>query len=337
MIVFLYGRDSYRLKQNLEKIVEEYKKKYSGLAFSILNLSEAGEFAKLENAVKTVSFFDEKRLIVLKNSFSEADKVSGLIKTWDLINDKQRILVFAENTDDIQLANQNKELLALLMAQPNVSRCLELLEGKQLENWTVKEFKLMGVEADPAAIKKLISFTGSDTWRLSQEIIKLANYRGAPRNGGECGSSSTSLERPKQMPDKIMADDVDLLVNPKEDLNIFHVVDAVAGRNQLKAAILLHGNLMAGEDPYYIFSMVTYQFRNLLRIKSLIKNAVPYIGIVKKTGLNPFIVKKTYEQCRKYDLDELRRLFASLAQIDIEAKSGLIDMENGLYRFVFSL
>ncbi len=82
--------------------------------------------------------------------------------------------------------------------------------------------------------------------------------------------------------------------------------------------------------------MVAYQFRNLLRIKSLIKNAVPYADIVKKTGLNPFVVKKTFDQCRKYDLDELKQLFASLARIDIEAKSGLVDMEDGLYRFLFS-
>ncbi|MDO8657300.1 MAG: hypothetical protein Q7K55_01070, partial [Candidatus Levybacteria bacterium] len=135
----------------------------------------------------------------------------------------------------------------------------------------------------------------------------------------------------------ITAEDIDLLVCPKEDFNIFQIVDAVADKNKSKASALIHKSLAAGEDPYYVFSMIIYQFRNLLRVKSLIKNAVPYVGIVKKTGLNPFVVKKTFDQCRGYDFDELRRLFASLAQIDVEAKSGLIDIENGLYRFVFSL
>ncbi|MBI2063747.1 MAG: DNA polymerase III subunit delta [Candidatus Yanofskybacteria bacterium] len=317
MIIFLFGRDSYRLKQNLENIVEEYKKKYSGLALSILDLNESGGLAQLEDAIKTVSFFDEKRLIVLKNTFHQAEKVAGLIKAWDLVNDKQRILVFDENADDMSLAKQNKELLAILTAQPNVIKYLEPLEGKHLENWVAREFKSAGVEVDPAAIKKLVSYVGQDSWRLSQEIIKLANYSGNSR--------------------PIMSEDVDLLVRPKEDFNIFQIVDAVAGKNKSRAAALIHDGLMAGEDPYYIFSMIAYQFRNLLRVKSLIKNAVPYAGIVKKTGLNPFVVKKTFDQCRGYDIDELRHLFTSLAQIDIEAKSGLMDMESGLYGFVFSL
>lgn len=327
MIIFLYGKDSYRLKQNLDKIVDEYKKKYSGLALSVLDLNETGDFAKLEDTVKTVSFFDEKRLIVLKNAFNETKKIAELIKTWDLANDKQRILVFAENTDDTQLAKQSKELFVLLTTAPNMTKCTEPLEGKQLESWVAKEFKSAGAEAEPAAVKKLISFVGSDTWHLGQEIIKLANYKGRPRftEGGPWGSSSM-----------ITPEDINLLVCPKEDLNIFQIVDVVAGKNKLRAISLLYNHLWAGEDPYYIFSILAYQFRNLLRIKSLIKNAVPYAAIIKKTGLNPFVVKKTHEQCRKYDLDELQRLFASLAKLDVEAKSGTIDMEDGLYRFVFS-
>lgn len=337
MIIFLYGKDGYRLKQNLDKIVDEYKKKYSGLALSVLDLNETGDLVKLEDAVKTVSFFDEKRLIVLKNAFGWADKVVELIKTWDLTNDKQRILVFVENTDDTQLAKQSKELLALLATLPNITKYLEPLEGKRLESWAAKEFKSAGTEAEQAAVIKLISLVGPDSWRLGQEIAKLANYKGAPCNGEKCGSSSTSLERPKLVLDKITASDVELLVSSREDLNIFQVVDAVAAKNKLKAASLLYHYLWAGEDPYYIFSMIAYQFRNLLRVKGLIKNAVPYAAIIKKTGLNPFVVKKTHEQCRRYDIDELQRLFASLARLDIETKSGLIDMEDGLYRFVFSL
>lgn len=317
MIIFLYGRDSYRLKQNLEKITDEYKKKYSGLGYSTLDFSEQDGFTALHDAVKTVSFFDEKRLIVLKDAFSEAKRVAGLIKTWDLANDKQRILVFVENADEAQLVKQNKEFFAALIAQPNVIKYLELLDGKQLENWVVKEFKSAGFEADPTAIKKLVSYVGQDSWHLSQEIMKLANYGGGLH--------------------LITPEDIDLLVRPKEDFNIFQIVDAVAGKNKSKAATLIHNCLAVGEDPYYIFSMIVYQLRNLLRVKSLIKNAVPYVSIVKKTGLNPFVVKKTHEQCRNYDIDELRRLFTSLVQIDIDAKSGLMDMENGLYRFVFSL
>ena len=59
MIIFFYGLDGFRLKQNLDKIVEEYKKQYSGLSYSILDFNELGRLVILEDAVKTVSFFEE--------------------------------------------------------------------------------------------------------------------------------------------------------------------------------------------------------------------------------------------------------------------------------------
>ncbi|MBI2063161.1 MAG: DNA polymerase III subunit delta [Candidatus Yanofskybacteria bacterium] len=318
VIIFLYGRDGYRLKQNLEKIIDEYKKKYSGLGYSVLDFDETGQMALLEDIVKTVSFFDEKRLIVLKKSFNESDTIGKLIETWSLIGDKQRILIFVEEIDGAELARKNKSFFAILTAEPNVVKSFEFLEGKKLETWITKELRLASIEIEPAAIKKLISYADNDCWRLGQEIAKLTNYR--------IGFDDK----------KITVADVDLLVYSKENLNIFKIVDAVAGKNKLKAMVLLHNHIENGDDPHYIFSMIVYQFRNLLRVKSLMKNAVPFPMIIKKTGLNPFVVKKTYEQCHGYDLDELRRLFASLAQMDIEVKSGVSDIENSLFRFVFS-
>src|SRR3989344_7792799 len=310
MIIFLYGKDSYQLKQNLDKIVEEYRKKYSGLSYAVLDVSEHGKFALLEDTVKTVSFFDEKRLVVVKNCFDLADRISSLIKDWDLAADKQRIIVFVENYSEEELNKKNKKLFTVLADKPDVVKNLELLTGKRLETWVVKELLGCGAKIEPDALNKLILCTDSDTWRLSQEINKLSNF---------CGNRL------------ITSGDVELLVHHDDNLNIFQIVDAVAGRNKQRATVLLYDQLKAGEDPYYVFSMIVYQFRNLLRIKSLIKNAVPYAGIVKKTGLNPFVVKKTFDQCRGYDLDELRHLFTSLAQIDIEAKTSFIDMESSLY------
>jgi DNA polymerase-3 subunit delta len=127
------------------------------------------------------------------------------------------------------------------------------------------------------------------------------------------------------------------MVGPNVNLNIFEIVDAIADKNQRKALRTLYGHLENGVDPYYIFSMIVYQFRNLLKVKALAKNALAYAGIIKKAGLHPYVVKKTFEQCKKFDLEELKRLFNQLARLDIETKTGKIDMAEGLYQFVFSL
>ncbi len=75
----------------------------------------------------------------------------------------------------------------------------------------------------------------------------------------------------------------------------------------------------------------------MVRVKHLATSAVIYSDIIKKTGLNPYVVKKTYEQCGKYTLEEINRLFSSLASLDLRIKNGDVDIENGLYNFVFAL
>jgi DNA polymerase-3 subunit delta len=317
MIIFLYGRDGYRLKQNLDKIIEEYRRKSSGLNFDFLDLQESDQFEKLEDLIKTVSFFDEKRLAVIRGAFDCGEKIMTLIKNWSLANDKERILVFIEDTDEPELKKKDKDFFALLVAETSIVKTFNPLEGTQLKNWIIKEIKQAGLEIDNFALEKLMAYVGNDTWRLGQEINKLINYEA---NGPE-----------------ITVKDVELLVRPNEDINIFEIIDAIANKNTSKAVRLLYNYLDADGDPYYIFSMILFQLRNLLRVKSLTKNAVPYPDILKRTGLKPFVLKKTYEQCRKSDLDELQHLFIRLAELDIEAKSGKFDLTDGLYQFVFSL
>ncbi len=339
MIIFLYGRDSYRLKQNLDKITAEYRKKNSGMSFAILDpdaggrgsdpsgVGVSGMVRKLNDLIKTVSFFGEKRLIVLKNAFLAGGEIADLITNWKLDTDKERILVFTENLEEKELAKKDKKLFNLLSAKSNIAKPFEPLEERQLENWAKKEIEASGGKIEPAALRRLISYTANPAsrdklsdptavWRLKQEMDKLVNYKSAG---------------------VINISDVELLVGPNVNLNIFEVIDAVASKNKYRALTMLYNHLESGADPYYIFSMVIFQFRNLLRIKTLIKNAVPYANIVKKTGLNPYVIKKTYEQCKKFDPDELKRAFATLAQTEISAKSGTTDMAEGLYRFTLSL
>jgi DNA polymerase-3 subunit delta len=342
MIIFLYGRDSYRLKQNLDKIATEYRKKNSGMSFSILDFSPDAQggtkqqLGKLNDLIKTVSFFGEKRLIVLKSAFSAGEEIADLITNWKLDDDKERILVFTENSEEKELAKKDKKLFNLLSAKFNIAKSFEPLEGKQLENWVKKEIEALGGKIEPVALRKLISYAinpvsrdklsdPTATWRLKQEIDKLVNYKSAGGNGSRAKDEVINVS------------DIELLVGPNVNLNIFEVIDAIAGKNRYRALTMLYNHLESGADPYYIFSMVIFQFRNLLRVKTLIKNVVPYANIVKKTGLNPYVVKKTYEQCKKFDPDELKRAFAMLAQTEVSAKSGVTDMVEGLYRFALFL
>ncbi|MEK7506465.1 MAG: DNA polymerase III subunit delta [Patescibacteria group bacterium] len=322
MIVFLYGKDAYRVKQNADRIVKEYlAKNPNGMGVLRVDLAEGEEkFEKFENAVKTASFFNEKKLIVVKNVFSQAEKILRDIKKYDLVGDKETILAVCENASQAEMAKTSKKLLAQLTAKPSVAKAFNPLAGKQLENWIAKETKTLGLEIEPPAIKQLVLYAGDDVWRLSQEIIKLANH---------------SFGYDRRL---IKTADVELLVTKPASQNIFETIDALGRRDKGKAITLLSRHLAAGDDPHYLFSMFVYQFRNLLRVKDIAAAAGPggAAAIAQKTGLHPFAVKKMLEQSRQFELGELKRKFSRLAEADIQIKNGLIDITDLLYQIALS-
>src|SRR5438876_3383615 len=107
MIIFLYGKDGYRIKENVDKILEGYlKKNASGI--NIFKFSAQGgpasgwddlpdkEFLRnLEETIKTMPFFEEKKIIITKNAFSSAaaDKLPEIIEHWQIAKDQGLILV----------------------------------------------------------------------------------------------------------------------------------------------------------------------------------------------------------------------------------------------------
>ncbi len=301
----------------MEKIVAEYhKKNANGIGFLSLDLGEsAGEIKKLEDSIKTVSFFDEKRLVVVKNIFGEAEKLLEIMKNWDLAGDKQNIFVITENLSQTELIKKSKKLFGLLVAKPNIYKSFEPLAGRQLENWMNNEVKANGASINTAAVKKLIDYASDDSWRLSQEISKLANY------------SQGEIINEKM---------VEQLVLPSANLSIFETIDALGAKNKAKALTLLARHLENGDDPYRLFSMFVYEFRNLLRVKSLLAKYMLSADIAKKTSLHPFVVRKMSEQARKFELEELKQKFSILAQSDIAIKNGQLDIIDCLYQTVLN-
>lgn len=318
MLVFLYGKDSYRIKEQTDKILDGYlKKNASGV--NIYRTSEASSPLELiEQAVKTLGFFDEKKIILVKDIFTTpyAAKLTEVIERWDLIKTKDVILIVTESMKESELNKKSKALLGILKTGEIVKE-IEPLEGPKLATWVKAKFKDRGVEIEPAAIKKLIEHVSTDnstdlSWRLIQEIDKLSNF-------------TTSVTE----------SDIGTLVTTQTEQQIFPILDSIGEKNNVRAFILLYKNIAAGMDPWYIFSMIGYQFRNLLTMKSLSKEPLPFPEIVKKSGLNPYVARKSFDMAKKYELDELKNKFSRLADIEISTKSGLSDITDEIYGLVF--
>ncbi|OGN17962.1 MAG: DNA polymerase III subunit delta [Candidatus Yanofskybacteria bacterium RIFCSPHIGHO2_12_FULL_41_9] len=319
MIIFLYGSDSYRLKQAKDDIIGRYKSKYkSGFNLFNVDLSEISGPDLLEEALKSSSFFSEHKLIISKNIFAKknsADLMASCIKKYEIADISDITLLVFEDSLEKEIIVKNKELFKLLSDKTNVVRVFEPLEETKLHGWIKKEFEVRGCSAGLTVVKKLINAAGNDGWSLINEIEKLAAYR----QRGEIGEG-----------------DISMLVSAKTDLNIFNLIDAIGSRNNKKAVELLYCELKSGRDPYYILTMITYQFRNILIVSGLFEKGFSHVEIAKKSGLHPFVIKKVLANINRFKTADLKRIYTQLLGTEIGFKNGQMNIEDSLYGLFFS-
>jgi DNA polymerase-3 subunit delta len=300
MIIFLYGQDTYRMREKMKEIVEHYKKIHQ----SGLNLKYLDDFSDFEDNLKQTSMFKEKKLIVINDLFSNSEfKEKFSEKRKDFLKSEDVILIYQEK-DFVKSDSLYKFLKRNIKSQE-----FELLKGQKLKNWARKEFEKYKTEIEPKALDLLIEYVASDLWKMNNEILKLVNYRNRKI---------------------INKEDIEFLIRSKIETDIFKTIDALAGKNKKQALDLLHKHLEKGDSPLYLISMINYQFRNLLIVKDFIEKAKPYNVILKTSGLHPFVVKKTYSQSQKFSFQELKKIYQKIFQIDFQIKIGRIQPEAGL-------
>ncbi len=308
MIIILHGKDTYRSKEKLQDIIKEYEKKHtSGLNLKFLN--EKSSLDDIYDEERQVSMFQEKRLLVVKNGFTSSSLKKAIIEKPEKIISSENIIVFYEEGEI-----KEKDELFVFLTKEKKGKHQEfkpLVKGS-LALWIEKEFEKRKVKATKEVVNYLMRFRGEDLHRTKNEIEKLSLY-----------SKNIKIE------------DVKLLVKPEIEINIFKMIDAVALGDREKAILLLHDHLEKGDNPLYLFSMISYQFRNLLIVSDLLEKNLPYKEVKSRSKLHSFVFAKSYKQAERFSYKELEEKYDWLFEIDLKIKTGQIDPVSALHLFVF--
>ena len=317
MIILLYGQDTYRSREEMRKIIEECKKarldsarqaNQDWLDFIRIdaNDNEVDFFEQVCRLTDTISMFSQGKLIIIENIFSTNKEFQGdvleFLKKRNLEKDRDTIIIFWDEE-----VNQKNNLFRILKSK---TRCQEFkpLKGEQLKNWIKEYINEKKGKIEAKAVDKLVEYVGSDLWRLSNELDKLISYK----------IRATSPE--------IRVEDVELLVKPEIDLNIFEMVDALGHKNKNKVLNLFKKYLEKGEDELYLLAMFIYQIRNLLRVKA-----------GGKLDMHPFVIKKVGQQAINFTFEDLKKIYYQLLTIDFDIKTGRTDPKTALELFVTAL
>ncbi len=83
--------------------------------------------------------------------------------------------------------------------------------------------------------------------------------------------------------------------------------------------------------------MFVYQFRNLLKIKSLLEQNLSNQEIAVKAKMHPFVIQKSVEQCRRFEMEDLKKIYQKLFDADLAIKTGKINPRLALDLLVVSV
>lgn len=303
MIYFIYGEDSYRSRRKLEEIVGGYKTVHkSGLNLIYIDAEER-DFKDFYSNLRTNSMFAEKKLVVLRNVFEDAKFQEGILENIKNLEEIKDIIVVYEN----EMPDQRTKLFKALGKH---AKCQEFntLQPAMLKKWIIEEFVKGDARINLDAVDMMANFIRNDLWQMDNEINKLANYK---------RGSMVSRE------------DVELLIKPNIENDIFKTIDALASKDKRLALSLLHKHLDDGDAPLKLLSMISYQFKNLLVIKEL-QERMPYNLIAKKSGLHPFVVQKSFYLCNNFSMEKLKKIYRKIFQVDSDIKTGKIEPETAL-------
>lgn len=315
MIKLFYGEDTYSLNHALKEI----EQKFGNENFGDMNINKfdgAGlTFDQLVRSATTVPFLAEGRLIIISNFLRDGDEKlrDYIAENFDKFPDSSKIILVEEGS-----VNKNLGLYKKLQ-KLQLAKDFPLRKGYELEKWLQEYVRGENIPIGFPAIKKLIATAGNNTWRLTNELAKLDQYRKA---------------REKSEIEEI---DIDEMVQSEHDQNIFDFIDALGARNAMLALKYLHNLLAGGKNENYILTMIVYQFRNMLLVQDLIVRGVKRNQIPAQSELHPFVVGKTIRVLNNYDLPLLKRIYGRLLKTDIDIKTGRVDSRLALEKLLADL
>jgi len=235
MLVFLFGKDTFRSRQKLGEILQRYNqlpKTKRNLRF--LDCTEAS-LEDVQKELTTSSLFQEKKLLVLKNVFQNKDIADALFEQSEAL---------AKNSDTVLFFEEGEVLshpLFLFLQKHAKSQEFKPLERASTLAWAEKEFREYSKTIERDALSLLVGNTGNNLWRLSQEILKLAAFVG----------TRTSVRK----------EDVKNLLRLSLEADIFATLQAIALQDRAKALELLSLHIKQGDEPLRILSMIAMQLR----------------------------------------------------------------------------
>ena len=267
---------------------------------------------EIVNLAQTFPFMSERRLVIAK-------EIEAL-KSGDLEELVTYLRSPSPTTCLVMISNQprydKKSVSALVEANGAVVRFYSILDREVLawiDNWA----RQRGLSIQRDAAQYVWQILGNDLQAITNELQKAAIYIKDRKN--------------------ITFEDVKTVVGDFREYTPFDLADALGKKSREKAFLILSRLIQEGEQPVGILASIAWNFRRLMRAKSLEAAGTGYDEIKKKMHIIFHQSSSFQEQMRSYTLGELQGVFDVLIMADKAMKSSGIGGRLVLERMIMRL
>tara|TARA_B100001146_G_scaffold222293_1_gene234418 strand:- start:1635 stop:2657 length:1023 start_codon:yes stop_codon:yes gene_type:complete len=312
---FVYHGEPFIVEQKINELKSEID---NGDANSTnINIFDANEVNpdNILNACYSMPFLSSKRLVIIKGllsifeskkssrgRFNQTKQTSKSMKVseWDSLAEEipkfpdTTLLIFL----DPQLSDNNKILNKI---KPHVKiNHFPQPNGNELIKWIKEKASSKNCQIEEKAIVELLRYTESDLRKIDSELEKLALYNPT---------------------DTITIKDVETLVIPISNPNLFTSIDAILAGNKKYALNSLIDLMNQGTPAQLIIALLGKQIRTLILIKSLINLGLPNRELIKRIPINSYALQKLTRIQNKISLISLQNMHKVLIDADYKTKT----------------
>jgi len=237
MVIYLYGKDSYRRNQKLKELIFAYREKHSAMDFLSVDFEEDEEgFARARDFLKQPSMFVDSKLLLARESNALDEKAR---KEW------KKILKSELNSPKTFVIISDREPLkdfTFLFKDPVKKQHFGVLQGAKLNYFLEKEALQKKLKFEKNAWDFFIKSLGVDAevfWRGVKELekIALAGF---------------------QMP--IAINDIEQVICPAEVKPVFETVQKfLQNPDYRKKLAILESFFLSGGAAAYFFNSAGFQ------------------------------------------------------------------------------
>ena len=304
-IYVFYSNHEFLLNHTVEEKIAELKvDPFNIVHYDMLENSSDDVLEDLQ----TVSFFAEKKIIIVKHLNEIEKEVESTLKSW---------VSYIENPNpDVVLIVVLNELMSdknpigeALFKYAFIEKVREM-DKKEYPEFVRNMFRKYGYTITDDAIESLLERTNLDFTLISQEAEKLMLF---------------SYDS-KEIHEKAVL----LLVSRNLEENIFELTNALLSKNQTKTIEIFYDLVARNEDPLRILNNIVNKVRELMHTKLLIEKGYRQDQIADhfhiKSGRAYYLVKNA----QSIPFVQLESHLKKLSKLDYDIKSGKIDKKLGL-------